>query len=165
MRLLAPNNRGFAFAFALASAASGCYDFHLAGPEDPSPAASPRVVSVAVEYRQPNECINVVSRCAESVVFFGSWMRPGAEFALRSDPGSHMWVGTARNVPVNFPPTGEPYRVRIFDPYLRDGLTEGFTAERLVLGGQRVLTIDASGGRNEAGLVYVDEQGQARNAY
>ena len=73
--------------------------------------------------------------------------------------------GEAQNVPVNFPPSGEPYRVKVYDPYLRDTLTEGFAAERLVLGGQRVLTIDGGGGRNEAGLVYIDEQGQARNAY
>ena len=28
-----------------------------------------------------------------------------------------------------------------------------------------VLSIDGSGGRNEAGLVYIDQHGQARNAY
>lgn len=153
-----------AAAVALATGAGGCYDFHLTGPEDAAPAASPNVVTVAIEYRQPSECVSV-SRCADNVVFFGSWMRPGAEFLLKADPGSHLWVGTAQNVPVNFPPNGEPYRVKVYDPYLRDTLTEGFSAERLVLGGQRVLTIDGSGGRNEAGLVYIDQQGQARNAY
>lgn len=146
-------------------ASTSCYDFHLAGPEDPAPLPSPRVVSVVIEYRQPNECINSVSRCGEAVVFFGSWMRPGAEFQLRSDPGSHVWTGVAQNVPVNFPPDGDPYRVRVFDPFLRESLTEGFTAERLRLGGQAITTIDGSGGRNEAGLVYIDQEGQARNAF
>ena len=28
--------------------AGGCYDFHLAGPEDPSPVVAPRVVSVKI---------------------------------------------------------------------------------------------------------------------
>lgn len=149
---------------ALAIAAGGCYDFHLAGPEDAPDPASPQVVSVRIEYRQPNECLST-SRCEDHVVFFGSWMRPGAEFMLRADPGSHLWTGIAQNVPVNFPPAGEPYRVKVYDPYLRDTPTEGFAAERLVLGGQRVLTIDAWGRRDEAGLVYIDPQGQARNAW
>jgi hypothetical protein len=77
-----------------------------------------------------------------------------------------MWTSVAHGVPVNFPPTGiEPYRVRVFDPHLQHTLTEGFTAERLRIGGQVVLRIDRQGGRNEAGLIYIDENGQGRNPY
>ncbi len=146
---------------------SGCYDFHLAGPEDPSLLPTPRLVSVAIEYRQPGSCNNPdTSRCGDLVVFFGSWMRPGAEFFLRADPGSHVWTGVAHGVPVNFPAAGgEPYRVRVFDPRLRGELTEGFTAERLKIGGQVVQRIDRPGGKNEAGLIYIDENGRGRNPY
>ena len=144
----------------------GCYDFHLVGPEDPDPLPAPRVVSVAIEYRQPAVCYNDPSHCNDLVVFFGSWMRPGAEFFLQADPGSHVWTGVAHGVPVNFPPTGgEPYRVRVFDPRLRGQLTEGFSAERLKIGGQTVLQIDRPGGKNEAGLIYIDENGLGRNPY
>lgn len=145
---------------------AGCYDFHLAGPEDPDPIPAPRLVSVAIEYRQPGVCYNDPNHCNDFVVFFGSWMHPGAEFFLQPDPGSHVWTGVAHGVPVNFPPTGvEPYRVRVFDPRLRQQLTEGFSAERLKIGGQTVLQIDRPGGKNEAGLIYIDENGQGRNPY
>jgi hypothetical protein len=144
----------------------GCYDFNLAGPEDPDPLPAPRLVSVTIEYRQPQACFNVASHCDDLVVFFGSWMRPGAEFFLQADPGSHVWTGVAHGVPVNFPPTGgEPYSVRVFDPRLRGLLTEGFSAERLEIGGQIVLRIDRPGGKNEAGLIYIDENGLGRNPY
>ena len=74
----------------MAAAAAGrrrCYDFHLTGPEDPAPSARPQLVSVTIEYRQPNGCVNSVGRCDDPVVFFGSWMRPGEEFRLTRDAG------------------------------------------------------------------------------
>lgn len=154
-----------AAALAAAVLVAGCYDFHLAGPEDPPPVLTPRLVSVTIEYRQPNGCVNAATPCEEPVIFFGSWMRPGAEFALAPDPGSHVWRGTAVGVPVNFPPRDEPYQIRIFDPYLRESPTGGFTAERLQVGGQLVTRIESPGGQNEHGLVYIDQNGQGRSPF
>ena len=146
-------------------ASHGCYDFHLVGPEDPPELPVPGTVSVIVEYRQPPGCLNDPDHCGDLVAFFGSWMRPGGEFFLQSDPSSFVWTGVAHGVPVNFPPTDEPYKVRVFDPHLRQTLTEGFTAQRLKIGGQAVLNIDRRGGINEAGLIYVDSNGRGRNPY
>jgi len=139
--------------------ASGCYDFHLEGPEDPSPVPIVRLVSVSVEYRQPRGCINTATPCDEPVVFFGSWMRDGAEFALTPVPGTFLWRGTARGVPVNFPPKGEPYLVRVFDPFLRESPTGGVSAERLNVGREFLVRFDSPGGPRESGLVYIDENG------
>lgn len=141
---------------------AACIDVHLDNPESPSPAAIPRLVPVMIEYRQPNGCVNLTSRCDEPVIFFGSWMRPGGEFALRPDPSSHLWTGTATGVPVNFPPRDAPYTVRIFDPYVRESPTQGFTAERLKVGGQIVTRFDRSG---EAGLIFIDDNGQGRSPF
>ena len=151
---------------AIALTGGGCYDFHLVGPEDPAPPPVPRLVSVAVEYRQPPGCLNAPERCEDLVVFFGSWMRPGGEFFLQADAGGYLWTGVAHGVPVNFPPGGdEPHRVRVYDPHLVQTLTEGSSAERLKVGAQIILRFSGSGGRNEVGLIYIDENGQGRNPY
>jgi hypothetical protein len=91
-------------------------------------------------------------------------MRPGAEFALDPDPNGFIWRGRAEAVPVNFPPRGAPYEVRIFDPYLIESPTDGYTAERLKVGGEAISRIESPGGRFEHGRIYIDENGQGRNA-
>jgi hypothetical protein len=142
----------------------GCNVARQVGPEDPSPIPAPRTVSVSIEYRQDPTCSNDPEHCGDLVVFFGSWMLPGAEFFLVRDPTGWIWTGTAYGVPVNHPGV-DPYRVRVFDPHLSRTLTEGFTAERLSVGGQAVLRIDRPGGLNEAGLIFIDANGQGRNPY
>ena len=99
------------------------------------------------------------------MVFFGSWMREGEEFFLRPQPGRFLWRGTATNVPVNFPPTGPPHAVVIYDPYLVATPTEGLTAARLKVGGEAISRIDSPGNPREVGLVYIDANGQGRNLY
>jgi hypothetical protein len=136
-----------------------------AGPEDPSPVIPPRLVSVTVEYRQPNGCLNSLGRCADQVVFFGSWMKPGEEFALRPLADGLVWVGTARNVPVNYPPREFAHAVRIFDPHILDHPTGGVTAERLRVGRQLLTVFDQEGTPAESGLVYIDENGFGHSPY
>ena len=145
--------------------AAACDDYHLDGPVDPEPFAPPRTVSVTVEYLQPNECVEGSPRCADNVVFFGSWMRPGEEFFLTPQPGRFLWRGTATNVPVNFPPRGAPHAVVIHDPYLTGAGNNGLTAERLKVGGEALTFIDSPGSPREVGLVYIDENGQGRNPF
>lgn len=143
---------------------TSCYDFHQTGPEDPSPVMTPGVVSVTVEYRQPNGCLGVAA-CNDAVVFFGSWMRPGGEFRLTRTEGSLIWRGTARQVPVNYPPRDQPYTVRVYDPHLRDSCTEGFQAERLRLGGEALVRYDGGGCQFQVALVFIDDNGQGHNPY
>jgi hypothetical protein len=123
------------------------------------------MVSVTVEYRQPQGCLNVVTTCDEPVVFFGSWMHPGQEFQLINEPGSYIWRGTARGVPVNYPPREQPYLVRIFDPFLREGPGGGVTAQRLVVGGELLHNFDKPGGHDESALVYIDPSGTGHNPF
>lgn len=159
--------RVFAFCgpLLIALAGGGCYDFHLTGPEDPLPLKPPLLVSVTVEYRQPNGCLNSLGRCGDPVVFFGSWMKPGEEFALKGDPGGFIWRGTATGVPVNFPPRDDPHAVRVFDPHILDHPTGGITGERLRIGGQILTVFDAQGTPSESVLVYVDENGKGHNPF
>jgi hypothetical protein len=138
---------------------TGCYDFRVEAPEDPPLVESPQLVTVQIEYRQPNGCVDVNPGCDDAVVFFGTWMRPGGEFLLRRDPSGFIWRGVATEVPVNFPPRGEPYYVRIYDPYLRATSTQGFTAFRLQVGGELITMLDSQGTTRESGLVYIDENG------
>ena len=144
-----------------------CYDFHLTGPEDPPPVSPPRLVSVAIEYRQPAGCVGPKQRCDDLVVFFGSWMRPGAEFFLTPDPGNYTWRGVALGVPVNYPPTERPtpYEVRIYDPHLLGTSTEGHTGDRLRVGGEFLTQIVDPGRPNEHSAVFVDENGQGHNPF
>jgi hypothetical protein len=143
----------------LALGSAGCYSFHLTGPEDATPVSPPGLVSVTIEYRQPNGCLNDSAKCNDLVVFFGSWMQPGQEIILKNDPGGFIWRGMALAVPVNFPPRDEPYYVRIFDPHLQHTDTEGITADRLKVGGEALKRFDAYGTPYESGLVFVDDNG------
>ena len=136
-----------------------CYDFRVEGPEDPSPVVPPRLVSVTIEYRQPQGCVNSADRCDDPVVFFASWMHFGQEITLTLPAGGYVWVGTAHNVPVNYPPRDLPHAVRVFDPHILDHPTGGVTAERLLVGRQILTVFDSEGTPRESGLVYVDENG------
>lgn len=148
--------------------APACYSFHTPGPEDPSPVPLPNTVAVTVQYRQPNGCVNASpSRCADAVVFYGTWMRPGGEFRLTPDSaGSHVWTGTAYSVPVNFPPRDAAYEVRIVDPYLQEtpGATR-YVAQRLIVGGETIARIEHPSNFDEFGLIYIDDNGQGRNPF
>jgi hypothetical protein len=146
----------------MAALAPACWDFQ---PDpDPGPAAVPfpRLVSVQVEYRQPNDCLNVPARCTDRVVFFGSWMQTGGEVLLSMAPGTRQWTGTAPSVPVNFPPQDFPHLVRVFDPHLVQTDTGGLTAARLIIGGQVITQYLEPGTSNESGLIFVDDSGQGR---
>ena len=145
---------------------AGCYDFHLTGPEDAPPVSTPRLVSVRVEYRQPNGCLSApASACNDSVVFFGSWMQMGAEFRLSRDPGTFTWRGVAHGVPVNYPPRDDPYSVRIFDPYLIASCAEGYSADRITLGGEALFKTNGSGCRDQVAFVFVDDNGRGHNPF
>jgi hypothetical protein len=50
----------------------GCNAFRRTAPDDAPDPNPPQEVTVTVEYRQPNGCLNVVTPCDEPVVFFGS---------------------------------------------------------------------------------------------
>jgi hypothetical protein len=150
----------------LAALHPGCYDFHLTGPEDAPPVSTPHVVSVRVEYRQPNGCLSAPSSaCNDDVVFFGSWMRSGAEFRLTRDPGTFIWRGVAHGVPVNYPPRDVPYSVRIFDPFLLASCAEGYSADRITIGGEALFKNNGSGCRDQAAFVFVDDNGRGHNPY
>lgn len=160
-RLFRPVSAALTLGIALAA----CNTFHRTGPESATPVPVPRLVTVVIEYRQPPVCASLGSSCDGPVVFYGSWMRPGNEFALTPQPATFVWKGTAINVPVNFPPFDQPYFVRIFDPYLRDTSTLGNTAERLRVGGQFMLYIQEGGTPLEAALVYIDDNGHGRTPF
>lgn len=147
-------------ALALALALPGCYDFHLVGPEDPPPLKSPLTASVSVLYQQPAGCVNSDSPCDGPVTFQASWMNLGDYVILeRSSP--HTWVATIRDVPVNFPGV-DPYRVYAVDPYLLDTATGGVSADRLIVGGERIVKFENPGGTREQGLIYIDAAGKGR---
>jgi len=141
---------------------SGCPTLHLPGSTEPPELDSPRTVSVKIQYRQPNGCVNTSGGCEGSVVFFGTWMRPGGEFPLTQDPYSHVWSGVAYAVPVNFPPRDVPYEVRVHDPYLRESTTGGFSAQRLMVGSETIVRIELPGAYDEHGLIYIDDNGLGR---
>jgi hypothetical protein len=147
---------------ALAAVAAGC-DFQPNTTEGPSALPAVAVASVRIEYRQPDGCANTPAACDNPVFFLGSWMHPGQEVYLVSDPGSHVWTGVAQGVPVNWPPVEEPHLVRVFDPHLVDTATGGVTAARLRVGGQILTQYDSPGTPRESGLVYVDDNGIGRN--
>jgi hypothetical protein len=145
--------------------AAACIETDMAAPGNPDPIPVPRLVNVNIEYRQPSTCFNSSAGCNGSVFFYGSWMRPGNEFAMRPQPGGFLWTGTASGVPVNYPPQDQPYFVRIFDPYLLDTPSAGITAERLKVGGQLIVWFETPGTPTEAGLVYIDDNGQGRSPF
>jgi hypothetical protein len=146
-----------------ALAVGGCLDFRGVGPENPEPGSPPRVVDVTIEYRQPNGCLNAPERCDDPVVFFGTWMRPGAEFPLTRDPQTFIYRGTAVGVPVNYPSVDEPYVVRIFDPHLVNTETLGITALRLKVGRESLNSFGDLGTPLEHGKVYIDGSGFGHN--
>jgi hypothetical protein len=143
---------------------AGCYDFHLAGPSAPPEVSPPGLVNVTIIYRQPPGCLGG-DHCDDKVVFFGSWMVPGTEFTLTRDPGNYVWRGLAFGVPVNFPPKGDAYEVRIHDPHLDESPTEGWTALNLTFGGEVLTTIQEPSNPSIHALVYVDQNGIGHNAF
>ena len=153
----------------LATAALGavsCNAFkRTAGPDQAAPVNPPNTTTVTVEYTQIPECVEGSPRCTDNVVFFGSWMQPGEEFFLAKEPGRYVWRGTAFRVPVNFPPRGDPYFVRIYDPHIVGGPTEGITADRLKVGGEAITQFYSPGNPSESGLIYIDENGQGRTPF
>lgn len=140
--------------------ASSCYDFRVIGPEDAPPQPNPNTVSVSITYERPAGCQNTSSPCTGNIVFFASWMREPNYLILKQTSG-HEWAGTATNVPVNYP-TGSPYTVYIHDPYLLDVGTCGVTAERLVIGRERITAFRNPGGCSEQGLIRIDAAGYGR---
>jgi len=154
----------FAAVPALALAAAGCLEVTKSVTGGPPPVESPRIVSVKIEYRQPNGCANVAEHCNDRVVFFGSWMTEGFNL-LSQTPGTYVWTGTVTNVPVNFPPRDQAYLVRVFDPHIVQTATGGVTASRLVVGGQVITYFDQPGTTSESGVIYVDDNGIGRNPY
>ncbi len=153
-----------AVTLAAALLAGGCF-FDEEAPDGPSPLPVSRGVAVTVEYVQPGQCLNGANRCADPVVFFGSWMRAGLVLTLTPISGRYVWTGTASSVPVNFPPRDEPYLVRVFDPYLLDTSSGGVTAARLQIGGQALIDVEAAGTPAESGRVYIDDNGVGHNPF
>jgi hypothetical protein len=100
------------------------------------------------------------------VIFFGSWMQPGAEFPLTREPGGFVYRGRALAVPVNFPPHEfeEPYEIRVFDPHLVH-VNGGITGYRIKLGGELLFKIERPGSSDEFAQAYVDSNGNGRNPY
>jgi hypothetical protein len=92
-------------------------------------------------------------------------MPAGAEFRLTRDPGTFMWRGVAHGVPVNWPPRDDPHRVWIFDPHLRESLSQGISADRIVLGGEALTRWDGGGGPQQHALAFVDQDGRGHNPY
>lgn len=144
---------------------TGCYDFHKTGPLNPDPLPAPALATVRIEYVQPTGCVATVGHCTDLVVFFGSWMRAGGEVALTPSGDHHVWTGVVTGVPVNFPPSGSPYEVRIYDPFLQQSVAVRYTGQRLTVGGQLLGRIDQPGGHDENALVYIDDIGKGHNPY
>jgi hypothetical protein len=140
---------------------------HQEGPEDPSPVVYPSLVSVRIEYRQPSGCVDTAVGCDQGPVRFeASWMSPqGTHVLLTRMPGTFIWNGTVTNVPANFPPTDQPYLVRIIDPYLKDTPTGGVTADRLQVGGQLITRFYEYGTPAESGLIFIDAQGVGHSPF
>jgi hypothetical protein len=145
-----------------ASGFAGC--LHPEAPEDPTPVPVPRLVTIVVQYRQLNGCSNTVTPCGGPVVFSASWMRLGAFVPLQLQPDTFLWRATVTGVPVNFPPTEQPYQVWVVDPYLHDAAGQGVTAQRLTVGGE-VLTRFYPYQDTELGLVYIDDNGFGHNPF
>lgn len=151
---------------AIALSALSCNAFRrTAGPEDAPLVNPPGTVSVTIEYEQIVECVAGSPRCSDNVVFFGSWMQAGEEFFLKKEPGRFVWRGTAPRVPVNFPPFGQPYLVRVYDPHIVGGPTEGNTADRLKVGGEALSRFYSPGNPYESGLVFIDQNGQGHSPF
>src|SRR5260221_11324339 len=145
---------------AVALSALSCNAFRrTAGPEDGAPVNPPGTASVTIEYEQIVECVAGSPRCSDNVVFFGSWMQAGEEFFLKKEPGRFVWRGTAPRGPVNFPPRGDPYLVRIYDPHIVGGPTRGGTADRLKEGGQALSRFYPPDNPYGSGIVFMRPDG------
>ncbi len=145
---------------ALALALSGCYDFHTVGPEDPPAIKQPQTVSVSISYLQPLGCVPPGTNCGGPVTFHASWM-PLGTYATLQQSAAHTWTAAIPNVPINYPGV-DPYRVYAVDPYLRDTPTGGVSADRLTVGGERLVLFENAGGTREQGLIYIDANGKGR---
>jgi len=146
---------------AMALALPACYDFHIVGPEDPPAVKVPGTVSVSVFYLRPVACVNTGASCAGPVTFHASWMKLGTSLTLTQST-EHAWTATIPDVPVNYPGL-DPYRVYAVDPYLLDSPTAGISADRLTIGGQKIVKFDNPGGTREQGLIYIDASGYGRS--
>jgi hypothetical protein len=153
----------YALLIAAAVLSAGCPDAHLTGPEDPSPLPLPGRTVVSIEYEQPPGCISPVVNCQDLVVLVASWMPPGGQIFLTPDATRRFWTARIGEVPVNFPPRGDPYEVRIYDPHLQETAATRYTGQRLRVGGETLTRIQEPGSRDEAALVYVDSTGQGHN--
>lgn len=144
---------------------TSCYDFHLQGPEDPSP-VGPRLVDVTIEYRQPQGCLNVPERCEDPVWFFSSWAVNGGPIELKRQPATgYIWRGVARAVPVNFPPREDAHAVSVYDPHLVGHPSGGATASRLTVGSELLTYFVDEDRPSERALVYIDDNGFGHNPY
>lgn len=150
---------------ALALTLLGCPDFHQTGPEDPSPTPVPARASITVEYEQPAGCVGVGANCQDLVIFLGSWMPPGGQIFLTPDATRRFWTARIDGVPVNYPPRGDPYEVRVYDPHLQEASTIRYTGQRLRIGSETLTRIQHPGSRNEAALVYIDSVGIGHNPF
>ncbi len=150
---------------ALAVSAASCWDFQPDPPAGPGPLPVGRYADVTIEYRQPAHCANNQGTCDARVVFFGSWMGSQDPVVLSPGPSPDFWTGVARNVPANWPPHDEAHRVLVWDPHLQDTETHGAAAARLLVGGQSPYFVEDAGTPQEAGLIYVDDNGVGRNPF
>ncbi len=141
-----------------------CNPFHQVGPEDPTPVVSPALVDVAVEYWPVQPCRTAI-QCADPVVFYGSWMRPGGQFDMTLVAATGVWRGVAYDVPVNFPPRGAAYEVHVYDPRLKAHGSKGITALTLVVGGEQLRQVLDEGSPQARGDVYIDVNGQGHNPF
>ncbi len=151
-------------AAALLAALGGCFR-----PDDvPSGPASipiPATTSVQVEYTQPNGCVSTTVNCQDLVIFLGSWMQPDGQIFLTRNASHHVWTGVVSGVPVNFPPSGRPFEVRIYDPFLQTDQAIRYTGRRLKIGTQDLTQIEQPGAHDEHALVFVDSTGQGHNPF
>lgn len=150
---------------AVALMLAACYDFHQTGPEDPEPTPIPERASITVEYEQPAGCVGVGANCQDLVIFLGSWMPPGGQIFLTPDATRRIWTARITDVPVNYPPRGEPYEVRVYDPHLQETSAIRYTGQRLRLGSESLVRLARPGSRDEAALVYVDSTGTGHNPF
>ncbi len=150
---------------AVALLLQACPDLHQEGPEDPSPLPLPERATISVEYEQPAGCISVGVSCQDLVVFLGSWMPPGGQIFLTPDASRRFWTARINDVPVNYPPRGDPYEVRIYDPHLQETSVLRYTGQRLRVGSESLTAIRRPGSRDEAALVYIDSTGLGHNPF
>ncbi len=134
-------------------------------PSGPDAIPFPATTTIEIEYTQPNGCISTTVNCEDLVIFLASWMQPNQQIFLARDASHHVWTGSVSGVPVNFPPSGQPFEVRIYDPFLQTDHVTRYTARRLKIGTQMMTRIEAPGAHDEHALVFVDSTGQGHNPF